>query len=314
MEQDKPKKFQLQTRPTRRISVNDALTQNLFSMTAGEFQRLLSGDERQFLEANTKKHGVILSRYWLKFLDDERVKISKPLDESDRIILDACISAQQSGLQCITLRGIWRAITGNIQREIKLTPTLKKEILERVDRLACLRLTVDISDAVNQKIYANGTKCKFRGSLLPCEILESEINGQLVDAAIIFNGASPLVKIAKARSGKKRQAAQILTFPTALLDVPNQRNTPTTTAVTNYIVRRVEIAKIHTNTARTILFSTLFARCGLADADRWQRQDVRKSVEAIMQSLVDKHEIQSFELVKEHGEFTKVTFNFDESR
>lgn len=309
MKQDVPK-FQLQSRPTKRISVNDALSQNLFSLNEGEFKQLIDGEERKFLEAKTAKHGVINSQYWLNCLDDDRDKISKPLNEFDRSILDACISAEQSGLQCITLRGIWRNVTGKNNPNFKLTPALKKEILERVDRLASIRLIVDISVALNQKLYVVGTKRKFRATLLPCEILESEINGQIVDAVIIFNGESPLVKIAKARSGKKKQAAQILTYPTALLDVPNQRHTPTTAAVTNYLVRRVEIAKSH-NTTRTILFSTLLERCGLSDATRRQRQETRQTIKNVMKSLVNKGEIHSFQFVKEHGEFAKITFNFD---
>lgn len=309
MEQDTPKKFQVQERPTKRISVNDALTQDVFSMTAEEFQKLMDGDERKFLEAKTKKHGVITSSYWLKCLDDERIKISKPLDESDRNILDACISAQQAGYEIITLRGIWRSITGNLNANMTLTPALRKEILERIDRLACLRLTVDISNACSKKIYADDTKYKARVTLLPCDIIEAEINGQLCDAVIKFNGESPLIKIARARSGKKG-AAQILTYPVKLLNVPNQRDTPTTTAIKNYIVRRIETAKLHTNMKRTILFSTLLERCGLSDADRKKRYKILHIIEEIMKSLVEKEEIKSFEIVKLQGALTKIIFTF----
>ena len=70
MNQDEPKKFQVQSLPTKRISVNDALTHDLFSMTDDEYDALMDGDERTFLEAAKSKHGKIESRYWLDVLDD----------------------------------------------------------------------------------------------------------------------------------------------------------------------------------------------------------------------------------------------------
>lgn len=305
-----PQKFQLQERPTKRISVNDALTQDVFSMTKGEFESAMdNGDERKFLEAKIKGKSVE-SRYWLGWLKDRRVEIGSTLDELDRAIFDACVSAQQNGDQCITLRGIWRAITGNTDRNFNLSDALKKEILERVDRLACIRITVDLTDAIDQNLYKKGTKFKIRGSLLPSTIVEAHVNGQLVDATVKILDESPLVTIAQARgAGKKKEAAQIVTFPTALLDVP-VKHTPTTTAITNYLARRVEVAKIHPNTTRTILFSTLLSRCGLADADRFKKRNIRKIVENVMKSLVEKNEIQSFELIKVRGEFSRITFNF----
>lgn len=307
----RPPKFQLQERPTKRISVNDALTQDVFSMTKGEFESAMdNGDERKFLEAKIKGKSIE-SRYWLGWLKDRRVEIGSTLDEFDRSIFDACVSAQQNGDQCITLRGIWRAITGNTEREIKLSDALKKEILERVDRLACIRITVDLSDACEQNVYRKGMKFTIRGSLLPSTIVEAYVNGQLVDATVKILDESPLVTIAKARgAGKKKEAAQIVTFPTALLDVPKQRNTPTTVTITNYLVRRVEVAKIHPNTTRTILFSTLLSRCGLADADRFKKRNIRKIVENVMKSLLEKNEIKSFELIKVRDEFSRITFNF----
>ena len=302
-----PPKIQLQSRPTKRISVNDALTQSLFSMTVAEYERALNGGERTYLEAKTKKHGEVTSSYWLNVLDDERVKISRPLEEFDRDILDACISAQDAGNPCVTVKGIWHGITGKTSNDAKPTQPLKKEILERVDRLAVTRLTVDVTDACKKGIYPAGMKCRIRATLLPCRIVETELNGQLVDAVIHFDGQSPLLQIARARSGKR---AQILSYETALLDVPHQRNTPTTTAIANYLLRRIESAKAHINCARTILLPTLMRQCGIVNATRWQRQDVRKTVESVMKSFVDAGLIQSFELVKQCGEFSKIAFKF----
>ena len=314
MKQDVPK-FQLQSRPTTRISVNDALTQNLFSMTADEFMRTINGEERKFLEAKTKKHGVITSSYWLKCLDDEHVKISEPLDELDRAILDACISAQQAGCECLTLRGIWRDVTGKQDADFKLTPALKKEMFERVNKLFNLRLTVDITDACRGKIYADGTKFRIRAPLLPCEILEAaEINGQLVPVVIVFKGESLLLRIARARNGNKKQSAQILRYPVELLDIPHQRDTPAMAAVKNYLVRRIETAKRHNNVARCIRFSTLMSCCGLSDADRFKKREVRKVIKNVMEALVDTGEIRNFSFLEEKRAVAKITFEFGDTK
>lgn len=273
-------------------------------MTAAEFEAIMTADKRKFLEAKTK-HGRIESSYWLSPLKDKNVNLSQPLDEFDRAIVDSYISAQVIGNPCITATGIWRGITGKSDAEP--TPALKREILRRVDRLACIRLTVDLSDACDKKIYPAEMTCK--SMLLPCDIIETKLNGQIVDGIIYFNGTPPLLRLAQARS-KKKQVAQILTYDVDLLNVPNQRHTPTTIKITNYIVRRVEESKQHSNMARTILLSTLIRQCGLEDADRFKKRNMRKIIEAVMKSLIDKGEIESFELVKDHGQFTKITFNF----
>lgn len=305
-----PKKFQVQERPKTMKVVNNSLADDLFDMNADEFKKLLAGENRKFLEASKTKHGAIESKYWLKYLDeaDDSVKIARPLDEYDRDILNACITAQDLGNEVITATGIWRIITGNADAEP--TEAVKKEILDRVDRMSITRLIVDTTDAHNAGLYAPETKIKLKSVLLPCEVIECEINGQLVDAAVVFTKSSPLLRIARDHVGKKKNTAQILSYPLELLEVKGQRNTPTTTAIKNYIVRRVENAKKHPSQQRSILFSTLFARCGLADADRFKRRECRKIAEDVMKSLVEKKEIAAFELVKEQGEFIRITFSF----
>ena len=289
------------------MSINDALTQDLFSLSADEFKQLLYKQEREFLEAKTKKHGRIESRYWLKPIDTERVKISKPLDEVDRAILDACITAQQEGYELITPRGIWRAITGKTNNNFRLTSAMEQEILERVDNLACLRITVDISDACEKGIYPPGTELRIRGSLLPCTIIEKSVNGQDVDAAICFDKQSPLVTVAKSRNGKQG-AAQILTYPSKLISTPKRQDTTTTIAIKNYLVRRVEAAIGNPKLARCVRLATLFEHCGLADADRSKKQDARQAAEAVMKSLVDNGVIKSFAFEEENGAVYKITF------
>lgn len=306
MDNDKPKVYQIQGRVEKIMSVNDALTQGLFSLSADEFKKLIEGEERKFLESKTKKHGCIESRYWLKPIDTERVKVSRPLGEFDRAILDACITAQQEGYELITPRGLWRAITGEQGDNVKLTPEMEQELIERADNLACLRITVDVSDACKKGIYPPDTKVKIRGSLLPCTIIECIVNGQLVEAAICFDRESPLVRVAQARNGKQG-AAQILTYPLKLISTP-QRNTPTTIAVKNYLVRRVEAAIGNPKLARCIRLATLYGHCGLANAGWWQKQDARRIAESVMKSLVDSGAIKSFAFEKEKGAVYKITF------
>ena len=302
--------FLIREAPNKRISVNDALTNDIFSLTDEDFQKTIGdGEARQFLEGRTSKHGRIQSSYWLSVLDEGNVNISRPLDEFDRDILDACLSAQSSGNEVITERGIWKFITGN--RDAEPTSALRKEILERIDKLASIRLTVDISHAVKAGFYPSGTTCRIRSTVLPCDVIEATVNGQIISSVIKFRGESPLLSIARSRGGKRKQAAQILTYDNRLLKVSNQRWTATTIGISNYIVRRVVTAKNHKNTAKTILFSTLLKHCGLSDAGKWQRQDVRKATKNVMQHLVNVGEIQRFEFVKDGGEFTKITFSFN---
>ena len=299
--------LQIRQVPKKRLSVNDALTNSIFSMGAEEFKTFKDCDECKFLEGK-KKQGNIFSSYWLKMLEDSHVDISRPLEEFDRSILDACISAQNVGNEAITVRSIWKFITGN--PDAKITDGLRAEILNRIDKLAVIRLKVDITDAVKAGFYNTDRTCTITSKILPCDIMTTEVNGQIVDDVIIFRGNSLILELANLRRGKKKQSAQILTYDNKLFNVPNQRNTLTTTAIKSYIVRRVKIAKAHDNISRTILFETLLKRCGLSDADKRKKQEIRKTTESVMRHLVTEDEIKSFNFAKTGNAITKINFQF----
>ena len=60
----------------------------------------------------------------------------------------------------------------------------------------------------------------------------------------------------------------------------------------------------------TITFDDLFKHCDLTDANRWQKQDARKTVLGVMENLKSESTIKSFELTKKDGSFYGISIYF----
>ena len=77
-----------------------------------------------------------------------------------------------------------------------------------------------------------------KDNLLSASIFDAKINGQPVDGVIFFKENLPLLQIADSKD-------QIIRYPHALLNVPNQNNTPLVIALKKYVMRRICEIKLH---------------------------------------------------------------------
>ena len=68
--------------------------------------------------------------------------------------------------------------------------------------------------------------------------------------------------------------------------------------IKSYVIRRIIEIKLHSQLTSAITFDDLFNHCELANANRWQKQDVRKIAVGVLENLKSADFIQNFELTK----------------
>lgn len=253
------------------------------------------------LAANERKEDEILESRKKKVTSSVTIVNETGKDiqftEFDRAVLDVCIAERASGNEFTTPRIIFHQLGGGD----KLTPNMKRAILDSIERLASVRITVDMSNAVDKKIYLDPRKDIgayrriFRGYLLPTESVDASINGQDV-SAIRFLGGGILRYVADIKN-------QIIACPKNLLSPP-VRATPRTVALNHYLLRRsLEIKgsngravkrKFLKPLRRIITLQDMCEKCGIPFDDRFARRKARDTAEKILSFFVESKIIKGF--------------------
>ncbi|MBQ3444329.1 MAG: hypothetical protein IJG33_13915 [Selenomonadaceae bacterium] len=314
---DEKKKFQIQRRIRKITSPNDKLVKTVFNLPASEYAYVIESGERDWV-TEKKIRGVDVKTYfWLKVIGVPEgkkipthfevdgigtVNISRPLNEFDRAIFDACISTQEAGLKIATVDFLFRIMTGDDKKQP--TRTEKTAILESIGKMMTTLITIDFSEAREKMKKYDSAPARLVGAILPCQYLDGvKVNGQ--ETAIIkFLDESPLLEIARAKK-------QIINYPSALLEIFNQNNTPLVTRIKSYVIRRVHEIILHPKDLRpTITFEDVFKHCDLANATKWQKQDARKIIFEVTENLKAQGVIRSFEKKKDGKVYHAISFIF----
>lgn len=140
-------------------------------------------------------------------------------------------------------------------------------------------------------------------NLLSAGILNAKVNGQKVEGVIYFKENSPLFDIANAKS-------QVIRYPHALLNVPNQNNTPLVITLKKYVMRRICEIKLHSQLKPTITFDDVFSKCKVNANDKKKKFDARNVIIKFFEHLKSQNFISDFEVKKEGREFSKISFSF----
>lgn len=301
MNQAETRKFQVQSRLKKIMSPNDKLTRTVFNLPENEFADMIFNGADNYVTENPKsRKSKVKTKFWLENVGT--CELSEPLNEFDRAVFDACISAYQANFDGITDKTIFRAMTGGKRHDTKLYSSQRAAVLKSIERLMSIRITIDFSQAcAAMKRYCGAGK-KLVSTILPCKYVDGvEFNGQTC-AVIYFLDESPLLTIARVKK-------QLLTYDVALLDVPNQKNTELVTKAKSYLVRRVNEIKAHELTP-TITFADVFGKCGIVDATKDKKFKIRKLIRDVFEHLKNLGEIRAFELEKVDGVYRAIKFQY----
>lgn len=194
--------------------------------------------------------------YSINFDALEDISVSKRLLPFDKRVYIAVSALFGAGNDVISLTQIHYAM-GNTGR-----PKAEQlgKIRDAIKKMNSATITVDNSQEIEAKYkYA---QFKYRGSLLPFEMVEASVNGKLTEAAIHIFREPPLVSFAK-------QRRQIATIPMKLLQSPVNK-TDANLQLEDYLLERIPRIKLKKEPAR-ILYSTLFKAAGIETSKQKQR-------------------------------------------
>ena len=213
-------------------------------------------------------------------------------NQFDKLVFCAAVSEKNAGNEVFTIRRLWRTMGGGHV----LPAEMREKITESVKRLADSRIKIDMTPINNVHHYTDEREVIFRNSILPCSPAVLKINGQVDENGYLFTGKSPLISVAELKK-------QITKKPIGLLAVPRLYNLTTALKIKFYLFERITATlgslKPHKKHFRgkkgggfyfkqaqelnpTILLDALFNQCELSDADKWQKQDVRKTITQVM--------------------------------
>ena len=281
---------------TTRVDVNDKMTSKLFNLTDRQFQKMRTGKQAFTVVEGKVKGETVESTFRIRSDSD------KPLTAFDAAVFNVCNSEFNAGNAYTTPNIIYRALTGKIA-DSDANPSTDQiaAIRHSITKLRRTDFLPDISDAFSKLKYEDVTLRIKEASILPCVVLNAEVNGQLVEDAIYFLGESPLWVIANAKS-------QVVRYDARLLDVPNLHNTPRIIVLKNYVLHRVHEIKLHRQLAPTLSFADIFEKARITDKDREAKVDARNAVKTFFDHLQAKGVVKSFTLVKKGVAIHAVTF------
>lgn len=286
-------KKQVQRRMKRLIVPCDKLSKLPFTFTAEEYIDIINNRTKLGCVEDPDDPDSPITPYWIEQAAD--CTDMKPLDPFHREVLFVCISAYAQGFNYVTFSMTLDALTGGDKSRIYSEQM--KAIESAVRKMMKTTITVDLDPLFEakpkyQKNYVGSAH--LTGYLLPCHIVDVELNGQKT-FAIELIAESPLMTVAKAKK-------QLVTYGTAPLAVAEQNNTPQVMTIKNWLLRRIMlIEKRGLNSS--ILFDSLYKECGIKDASRSTKQNARKVIFDTLDAFRTKGVIKSYDVERERNKY-----------
>lgn len=297
------KRAQVQGRLIRAVAPCDKLSNIIFEIPPEVYAEIIqTGEECTCVEKRGNKK--VTTPYYLT--PAEEYADLTPLNPFDRVILYTAISAYEQGYQFLSFKMMLNAMTGGDKSRI--WSEQYKAIKAAVQRLmTVIRINLEpLLKAFPKYRKRHVGASELISPILPCKILDVEINGQKT-LAIELLSESPLMTVAKLKQ-------QLITYDLEPLAVPNQNNTAATIVIKDYLLRRVNLmksARRKRGLSNTILFETLYQNCGLADADKWQKQDARKVVSETLEHFKAVGVIKDFHFERQGNTYRAIIIDND---
>ena len=263
-------------------------------------------------------------------IENKKKKIESPIQiinctgqniyfgEFDRAVLTALIREQAKGNTFTTARRIFHILGGGD----RLTPAMKKAIMNSVEKFAGVRIILKTETAVKKGITKefNGS-ATWRGYLMPTETLELSVNGQETDVISFLHNATT----GDIKKGVIFQNAtlrdQIISCAQDLADTPINKNVRNI-GLTHYFLRRIlsiknsyELAQSNKRVIplrKVITVDDMFENCDIKNCSHDQKARILKTVKTILNFFIQRNIIKNyhFETVKETGKIRSIFIDF----
>lgn len=210
------------------------------------------------------------------------------LNAFDKAVLSAIYSLGKAGNSVTSIDVIFAHMNG---RDDRMQPTAKmrEKLLTSIRAMATTWIIIEF-DRENKLNYPKA-RSRYEGNLIEVQIQTTIINGKPTKDAIVIKGFSPLVELAEAKD-------QILSYPKALLNIPEVACTEDTIIIKEELLRRIEAMKNHGQT-NTIIFDEAFKGIGYATMDKQKKRITRDKASKMMDHWKKSGHIFRYSIVKQ---------------
>lgn len=222
------------------------------------------------------------------------------LQQFDKSVLLALINERNAENEFVSIQRLFETLGGGNH----LTSKMKTKLLKSVRKLMATIVKIDCVELVN--LCYKGKKATIEGPLLHCNIITAKINSQVTDDVIQLVADSPLLQVADIKN-------QIARLPSNFL--PKIRSTENLIALNWFLLEQVaEIVGSNSRERKkrvhklncSILFDTLFNKCGFSDLDKIQKSRLRENIKNILEHFQNCGLIEDFKFTKENGEIRSI--------
>lgn len=215
----------------------------------------------------------------------------------DKTVLLALNSEYNADNEFVSLQRLFETLGGGNH----LTDKMKVELLKSVRKLMETYVKIDMTELVQNCYKSKITTVE--GMLLPCKIVTTEINSKITEGTIHLLGNSPIFQVADIKK-------QIMRLPCNLISALPLRSTESTISLAWFLLKRVgEIVgsnsaerkkRVH-KLSTSILFETIFEKCGFTGLDKEKRRNLLNNIKKILEHFQNYKLIPSFEIIKKNG-------------
>ena len=296
------------------IAPNDKATNKLFSLSEENFKEMIGNGKRIEIveEKARKKTPEVITKIWLSVNKLIEELMPDRLDEFDRTVFNAIISEFFAGNEYTTPQRIYGLMSNNNR---VYSDDLMKKICASIKKMRTMLIKIDMTEFLekqgeNFRKTHGFTKMIYEGYFLPAETIVGFYRNQCI-WVLHFLAEPPLLKIAKMKN-------QLIYLSRELLTPPKTRATSTTVKVRNYLLKRVSEIKITNKATKkrvaklspTITFDDICRKIGLENPEPKQLFDIRKTAKRLLENLVEKGELKSYEFEKNGREFYGIKIKF----
>ena len=287
------KKVQIHGKVEKRVVPIDRLTKLLFSFEEEEYALIVADGEECGCREPGKGGKEIVTPFWLENIGEYKDLL--PPDPFTRELFFALVSAYEEGYRVATFSMTLDALTGG-EEKYRVYKEQFAAIKRAIDKLGFTQITVKLEPLLESypkyKARCRVKEGKIVGALLPLKYMTAKVNGQEVLAVKLLD-ESPLMTVAKIKN-------QILPYDATPLAILGQHNTPRVIVLKNWLLRRIELMKRkHGALSTSILFDTLYAECGLANAGKVAKHNARKTITEILSAFRAEGVIRDFEIERQ---------------
>lgn len=234
---------------------------------------------------------------FVAFIDFENldgVKLSKKLSSYEKFVWHTCVNLIiQDDHDILTLEQIYKAMGNNG----KPNNTIKTEILEAIENMSKVRVTVDVP--VNSELYPELDQFKGTFQLLATNTKQALSRGQIAKNSIQILEKPQLFYFAKAIN-------QVCSFPATVLEVPVSKTKANITLL-NFLLQKILKMKLNDFSQKEILLNEMYVQCNIDD--KFKRSRLIKENGGTLRKMLD--HFTEYNFIQEYSittKYIKITF------